>query len=140
MVDFDLIWHRLLEAAKADNNVQLAEFLGLRPQTVSKAKRAQRIPNSWWVTFREKTGVTWEELNRGVPQVPAQIAVANGVGNHVGNSVGGGVAAASGGGEIVQDLCERIAQHLEGKTTDERIEFRARVRELMEEKREQAQE
>lgn len=41
------------------------------------------------------------------------------------------------GGDIEQDLSRMIAAHLEGKTLDEKIEFRAEVKRLMEADREE---
>lgn len=66
--------------------------------------------------------------------------VQNGVGNVVQNGgaektehYAGDVA----GGDIEQDLSRMIAAHLEGKTLDEKIEFRAEVKRLMEADREE---
>ena len=64
---------------------------------------------------------------------PVTIAVANGHDNHVANTAQTApVSELVGGGEIERDLCERIVQYLKSKSTDEKIEFRARVKAFME--------
>lgn len=66
--------------------------------------------------------------------------VQNGVGNvvqHGGTEKTEHCAGDVAGGDIEQDLSRMIAAHLEGKTLDEKIEFRAEVKRLMEADREE---
>jgi hypothetical protein len=72
-VDFNLIFKRIQNAAKAYQDNDLAAFLGISPQAVFGAKKKKQIPKTWFSTIQEKTEVTREELYRGTVGAMAQV-------------------------------------------------------------------
>lgn len=97
-----------------------------KPSRWAALEQAFGLPKGWFMAL--KSGVM-------LPAVVTASAAQTGGVNH--GTVAGVVHAAPavqavvGGGEIERDLCERIVRHLEGKSTDDKIEFRARVKALM---------
>ena len=118
----------------------LATLVGVSPQAVRKWECGKTYPRrDKWPLLEQKMNLSpgWffalqaEEESDVLRQNVAQTGV-----NH--GTVAGVVQAAPvvpapvGGGEIERDLCERIVQYLKSKSTDEKIEFRARVKAFME--------
>ena len=53
---------RLLEATSCHNSKQLADFLGVVPQSVYDARKKGRVPDAWIRTIAERTGTSADWL------------------------------------------------------------------------------
>jgi len=57
---------RLCEACGAQNDSQLADFLGIKRQGVLRARKSEAVPPNWLITVSEKTGTSIDWLYYGI--------------------------------------------------------------------------
>lgn len=69
----DIVYDRIMDAAKVEQDVDLAAFLGISAQAVGAAKKKKVIPKTWWPIIEEKTGRTREELTRPLEPIEAGV-------------------------------------------------------------------
>lgn len=64
---FDTVMGRLLTASNSRNDSELARALGIKPQSVSGARKRGEVPPAWIQSYAERTGVCadWLFFGRG---------------------------------------------------------------------------
>ncbi|MDY0013856.1 MAG: hypothetical protein RBS40_13305, partial [Rhodocyclaceae bacterium] len=69
----DIVYDRIMDAAKVEQDVDLAAFLGISAQAVGAAKKKKVVPKTWWPIIEGKTGRTREELTRPLEPIEAGV-------------------------------------------------------------------
>lgn len=72
---FDAILGRLLTASSSKNDSELARALGIKPQSVSGARKRGEVPPAWIQSYAEKTGICsdWLFFGRGPMRLGAEL-------------------------------------------------------------------
>lgn len=65
LTSIDLVIFRLKEATRSKNDEQLADFLGIKRQNISSARKNQKIPELWISKISNLTGFSMDWLVTG---------------------------------------------------------------------------